>query len=302
MATIALEGIKIYAYHGFYEEEQLVGGYYLVDVYVHANTSYAALRDQLDMTVNYETLYRIVKTEMQYPSKLIEAVAQRIVDKVVAICNSAQGVRVRVTKLHPPLGGAVQQAALEMDYNYKAESLKKAGIATIVLEGIKLYAYHGFYEEEQLLGGYYIVDVSIYAQVSHAARQDQLDATVNYETLYRIVKTEMQYNSKLIEAVAQRIVDSVVAVCKNVQGIQVRVTKQNPPVGGDVKQAYVELEESYVVKCNRCGSLFLSHQRGDGWIKHGSVYPETRSILERKFGPNICRSCLAPHFIKDRSE
>lgn len=175
-------------------------------------------------------------------------------------------------------------------------------MATIALEGIKLYAYHGFYEEEQLIGGYYVVDVYVNAQVGHAARQDQLDTTVNYETLYRIVKTEMQYNSKLIEAVAKRIIDNIVSICKTVQGVRVRVTKQHPPLGGEVKQAYVELDENYVVKCNRCSRPFLSHQRGDGWTKHGSVYPETRAMLERKFGPNICRNCLAPHFIKDRPE
>ena len=175
-------------------------------------------------------------------------------------------------------------------------------MATIALEGIRFYAYHGFYQEEQLVGGYYVVDVYVNTQIGHAARQDNLDTTINYETLYRIVKAQMLRSYKLIETVAQKIVDNIVAVCPTVQGVRVKVVKQHPPLGGDVRQAYVELDENYVVKCNRCSRPFLSHKRGDCWTKHGSVYPETKAMLERKFGPNICRSCLAPHFIKDRPE
>lgn len=172
----------------------------------------------------------------------------------------------------------------------------------IALEGMEFYAYHGFYPEEQLIGGDYVVDVYLETEFSDASRDDLLDNTINYETIYRIVKVEMQKNSKLLEAIARRIIDKVIGICTTVQAIQVRVTKKHPPLGAKVQRAYIEIEESYVVQCNKCKRPFLSHKRGDCWTKHGQVYPETRATLTRSFGPNICYNCLIPHFIKDRND
>ena len=170
----------------------------------------------------------------------------------------------------------------------------------IALEGMQFYAYHGFYEEEQLIGSDYIVDVYLDTNFDAASYNDQLDVTINYETIYRIVKVEMQKKSKLLESIARRIIDKIIGICKTVQGIKVRVTKKNPPLGARIDRAYIEIEESYVVQCNKCGRPFLSHEPGDCWTKHGIIYPETRATLTRSFGPNICYNCLVPHFIKDR--
>jgi dihydroneopterin aldolase len=79
---IAIEGMKFYAFHGYYPQEQLIGTEFLVDVYVEVNISKAGNSDQLSDTVNYETIYRIVKAEMSKKSKLIEHVAQRIIFKI----------------------------------------------------------------------------------------------------------------------------------------------------------------------------------------------------------------------------
>ena len=65
MALIALEGVHFYAYHGFYEEEQIIGNNFILDVYVEANTGLAARTDDLFSTVNYETIYRICQMEMR---------------------------------------------------------------------------------------------------------------------------------------------------------------------------------------------------------------------------------------------
>jgi len=172
----------------------------------------------------------------------------------------------------------------------------------IALEGMEFYAYHGFYPEEQLIGGDYIIDVYLDTNFDDAADNDALEVTINYETIYRIVKVEMQKNSKLLESIAQRIIDKIIGICKTVEVLKVRVTKKNPPLGARVQRAYIEVEENYVVKCHKCSRPFLSHERGDCWTKYGEVYPETRATLTRSFGPNICYHCLVPHFIKRRAD
>ena len=54
MAKIALEGMRFHAYHGFYNEERKIGGYYTVDVYIETSLPRSAFQDDLTGTVNYE--------------------------------------------------------------------------------------------------------------------------------------------------------------------------------------------------------------------------------------------------------
>lgn len=127
MAIIALEGMHFYAYHGFYEEEQIVGGHYVLDVYVEVDIDAAAMADDLyeaaeedseedvePLSVNYETIFLLCKKEMQQSSKLLESVAQRIADRIGGYFSKARGTKVRLRKLQPPLPGKVAQAYVEV--------------------------------------------------------------------------------------------------------------------------------------------------------------------------------------------
>ena len=115
MATIALEGMHFYAYHGFYEEEQLIGNHYTVDVYIKTPIARAAAADDLFSTVNYETVYFICQSEMRRATKLLETLAQTIADRLQGQFDHAQQVRVRVRKHSPPLGGRVDSAYVECE-------------------------------------------------------------------------------------------------------------------------------------------------------------------------------------------
>lgn len=114
MAIIALEGARFYAYHGFYEEEQVIGNEFLLDVYIMADTRKAVLNDNLFDTVNYETLYLICQSEMKKPCKLLETVAQRIIDRIRDLYGHVSAIKVKLRKLSPPLGGRVQSASVEL--------------------------------------------------------------------------------------------------------------------------------------------------------------------------------------------
>lgn len=113
MATIALEGIHFYAYHGFYEEERIIGNHFILDVYVDIPITRAAATDDLYSTVNYEVVYRICQSEMRKPCRLLETLAQSIADRISGYFDEAGSVKVRVRKLNPPLGGRVESAYVE---------------------------------------------------------------------------------------------------------------------------------------------------------------------------------------------
>jgi len=112
----------------------------------------------------------------------------------------------------------------------------------IAVEGLQFYSHHGYYKEEQVLGGKYIVDIYMNLNIDEAAETDDLKKTVNYEEIYQLTKNEMEVHAKLIEHVCKRILDRVKAKYPNVATVKVRVSKHNPPLKGQVDRVYVELE------------------------------------------------------------
>jgi len=112
--VINIEGIKLYAYHGCLEEEAKIGGNYVVDVYMNTDFSEAAKTDDLLKTIDYCSVYEIVKMEMGIRSKLIEVVADRIFSHLKKEFPALLSLRVRVTKLVPPMNGDVEKVSVEI--------------------------------------------------------------------------------------------------------------------------------------------------------------------------------------------
>ena len=110
--TIEVNGIKLYAFHGCLPEEELVGGHYIVDVEVTTDFSKSTLSDKLEDTVDYVSINKIVTEEMAVRSKLIEHVGQRIVENIRANVNGVIRLKVKVTKLTPPINGDVDNVAI----------------------------------------------------------------------------------------------------------------------------------------------------------------------------------------------
>ncbi|MCB9033408.1 MAG: dihydroneopterin aldolase [Chitinophagales bacterium] len=111
---------------------------------------------------------------------------------------------------------------------------------TIGLNGMQFYAYHGYYEEERKIGGWYEVDVTVVVQQQNTIN-DKLENTINYEQIYTIVEQAMQESALLIETVASKIKDAIKAL--GVQQIKVTVKKKNPPLSGNVGHAFCTIED-----------------------------------------------------------
>lgn len=112
----------------------------------------------------------------------------------------------------------------------------------IRVEDIHCYAYHGCMEEEGVIGTNFTVTVEVSADLARSAQSDMLNETVDYVTISEIVQTEMAIRSKLIEHVAQRILNQLMQRFPSVERSKVLVVKHNAPIQGDVKRVCVELE------------------------------------------------------------
>lgn len=111
----------------------------------------------------------------------------------------------------------------------------------INVNGIRVYAYHGCLPEEGVIGGEYIVDVTVDTDFSHAEETDELHDTVDYCVINDVVRAEMAIRSKLIEHVARRIGNGLRASYPDVRSFMVRVTKINPPMNSAVDHVSIEI-------------------------------------------------------------
>ncbi len=111
----------------------------------------------------------------------------------------------------------------------------------ILLQGIQFYGHHGVYEEERRLGQRFVVDVELCLDLSRAAAQDDVAASVDYAAVQAVVVdigTKQQF--KLLEGLAGRIAATLLERFK-VQRVTVRATKPAPAIPGILAGASVEV-------------------------------------------------------------
>lgn len=115
MGKIVIEEMEFYAFHGHYQEEQIVGNRFLVDLELETDLSAPAESDQLDDAVNYQQAYKLIKNEMRRTkSNLLENIGKRILDALFREMRGIEKATVKIRKMHPPMGGPIQSVGVKM--------------------------------------------------------------------------------------------------------------------------------------------------------------------------------------------
>lgn len=113
---------------------------------------------------------------------------------------------------------------------------------TVRVDQIKLWAYHGVYEEEQVLGGHFLVDVALKVELSEEELlTDELSSTYNYEMVVKIVEREMNNTCALLEKKAVQMARAIQSSDPRVKEVQLRLTKLRPHFKTEVGATSVEI-------------------------------------------------------------
>lgn len=115
----------------------------------------------------------------------------------------------------------------------------------IILENIKIYAFHGVLPEEKILGTYYILNIKIKTNLWKAAETDYLKDTLNYAEVNDIVHAEMKIPSELLEHVARRIIYKIGVRFPEITSVKVKITKTKPPMPGEMDGVSVLLKKNF---------------------------------------------------------
>lgn len=117
-------------------------------------------------------------------------------------------------------------------------------MGVITIKNIHLYAYHGCLDEEGKIGSDYRVDLSVTTDLSKSAKTDDLNDTVDYIHLNKIVREEMAIRTKLLETVANKILTRILNEIVMVKKATVKVSKLNPPIGGNVAMVTIKMSKT----------------------------------------------------------
>lgn len=112
---INLDGMEFRAYHGCYDLERKVGNRFVVDLELVTELGRVAEEDDVELAVNYLKVYETVREVMAVEQRTIERVSQNIIDTLCARFPAIVGVRCRVAKMAPPLGGKVRSVSVTLE-------------------------------------------------------------------------------------------------------------------------------------------------------------------------------------------
>lgn len=114
--TISVDSVRLYANHGVFEQEQIVGNEFSVSVSVVVPASDELLNDELSDTISYADIYDIILYEMKITSKLIENVGYRILHSIKERWNDVERITVKIEKLAPPIAGIDGKTSILLEF------------------------------------------------------------------------------------------------------------------------------------------------------------------------------------------
>ena len=115
---LRLQNMCFFAYHGFFPQETELGQHYEVDVDLHGDFRRAGCDDDIAQAINYPEVYALIEEVVTgEPCKLVEALAERIAERVGTHCAPIDLV-IRVRKPNPPVAAHFDGIEVELHRSY----------------------------------------------------------------------------------------------------------------------------------------------------------------------------------------
>ena len=113
---------------------------------------------------------------------------------------------------------------------------------TVEINGLRLFARHGVYEEERVNGNTFELTIHLEYPMEKGLTDDDLAGTLNYAEVADVARRVMDEPSQLLEHVAWRLHNALTERFPLIKGGMIRLTKLNPPIPADMDGAAVRIE------------------------------------------------------------
>jgi dihydroneopterin aldolase len=110
MISVEIKNVRFHAFHGCYAEEKKSGNDFEVNVSISWQAE--AMIKELNETVNYASLYELLKQEMKQPRQLLETLVMEIAEKIQGEFPQVKEVNISIEKLNPPIVNFIGHTAV----------------------------------------------------------------------------------------------------------------------------------------------------------------------------------------------
>lgn len=132
----------------------------------------------------------------------------------------------------------------------------------IIIENLKVYAYHGVYKEENDEGQNFYVNAVLYTDTRRAGNEDKLGLTTSYGEVCQFIHEYISKNVfKLIESVAEKTAEAVLSEFPLVEGVTLEIRKPEAPIGLEFQSVSVKITRRWHMACIALGSNMGDRQK-----------------------------------------
>jgi 7,8-dihydroneopterin aldolase/epimerase/oxygenase len=118
MVTIHLKNVILPGYHGWYAEEREKGNNFEINLdVVFEDKGYGF--ELLEHTISYESLFNIVKSQMETATPLLEKVAMKIIGAIRNAYPAVVEISLSIFKLNPPIEGLEGKVGITICEKFK---------------------------------------------------------------------------------------------------------------------------------------------------------------------------------------
>lgn len=115
MDKIKIYNLEIFAHHGVYQEENVLGQKFVISAVLHTSTRKAGLTDELEDSVNYgEVSHFIKKFVEEHTWKLLESVAEHLAQALLLEFPLLSRVELEIKKPWAPIGLPLETVSVEI--------------------------------------------------------------------------------------------------------------------------------------------------------------------------------------------
>ena len=116
----------------------------------------------------------------------------------------------------------------------------------IIIRDLEVFANHGVFPEENVLGQKFLVSAILYTNTKLAGKTDDLQHSIDYGKVSHFIHTYLQKNIfKLIETMAEHLARELLLNTLHLEKIQLTIKKPWAPIGLSVDYAAVEITRQW---------------------------------------------------------
>ena len=116
----------------------------------------------------------------------------------------------------------------------------------IRIEDLEVFANHGVFPEENVLGQKFLVSAVLYTDTRRAGRTDDLTASIHYGEVCAFIDRYLrEHTFKLLERAAESLAEELLLNTQNLRKIRIEIKKPWAPVGLPLKTVSVSIEREW---------------------------------------------------------